>query len=498
MKRKLTGLLILALLAAGAVAAPWETVPPDHWAYAEIRWLQVEGYLQDLNPSVIPYRRGEIAAALVASRRPEGRIARARFELLEREFSAEASPPSRWSFFGGGRLTAGIESARGQSGREAGYAVLQYGAGNSWMGVYSSQRGDRDLAENPYYAGKKWNDITGFTEAAYVVLTGKRWEVKLGRDHLAWGPGTDHLILNDGPRGIDQFSFRVRWRWGQFSALVGQLSDEADSTGERSSRFLSGHRLEVLPWPWLRVGLSETLLFTGGVRLGSMNPFLPYYGELVNENSEGNGLLGLDVSVYPAPHWQAYGEILLDDVQLENKTPKDLEPAEWGWLIGGRWAGGDGFLGAGISYQGITNRTYNAAQTRYRYTNYGSLLGSDLGNDGDRLHLEVSCWPAVQLRLQGFFEYQRQGTGEVYASFDSSYLNYTIEQGYSEPFPTGIVERTSTLGLGVWAWGNPHLQFDGTLAYNWIGNAGNISGIKDEGWQGRATLNVRLEHLLTL
>jgi len=31
----------------------------DHWAYGEIRWLQVEGYLKILNPSAGIYRRGE-------------------------------------------------------------------------------------------------------------------------------------------------------------------------------------------------------------------------------------------------------------------------------------------------------------------------------------------------------------------------------------------------------------------------------------------------------
>jgi len=70
-----------------------------------------------------------------------------------------------------------------------------------------------------------------------------------------------------------------------------------------------------------------------------------------------------------------------------------------------------GQLGAGISYEGITNRTYNAIEPQYRYTNYGLPLGSDLGNDADRLNLGVSFLPDARLRLDGLFEYRRQGEG---------------------------------------------------------------------------------------
>jgi len=47
----------------------------------------------------------------------------------------------------------------------------------------------------------------------------------------------------------------------------------------------------------------------------------------------------LDLNAYPMKGLQAYGELLLDDIQIERKVPKDLEPTEWGWLIGLRWAG---------------------------------------------------------------------------------------------------------------------------------------------------------------
>ncbi|TKJ42290.1 hypothetical protein CEE37_01020 [candidate division LCP-89 bacterium B3_LCP] len=476
-------------------AAPWETLPPDHWAYTEIEWLQTAGYLGSLNPANLPYTRGQVATAIQADPEPEVGMAVERFQLLLREFTAELTSADGWSTEVGGRFFGGLDVVHGSSSRETGYAVLSAGVGNRRMGAFTALRADHDLTFNEAYQGKVWQDFAGFTEAAYFTVTGEkqRWLLKLGRDHVYWGPGEDHLLLNHSARGLDQISFRVRWEWGEFSALIGQVSDFTDSTDQRTNRFISGHRLDIIPFDWLRLGISETLLFTGGIRFGSLNPLLPYYGELVNENSEGNGLIGFDFVADPKPGWRLYGQLLIDDIQFEKKSSRDLEPAEWGWLVGGRWADLKGFLGVNLSYSGITNRSYNALDPRYRYLNYGLPLGSELGNDGDRLRLDVAFWPWAALRLEGFWEFRRQGEGDLMAPFDTTYMNYTVDEGYSEPFPTGIVERTHTLGLGFsWLQGG-FLQMEGWIGHDWMSNIGHIAGEEDGGFRGRLSLNVRLD-----
>ncbi len=490
----------IVLFPCRTVAAPWETVPPDHWAYAEIEHLQTLGFLRGLDPSEKPYTRGEIASALEQEDIPGGEPARGIFKLLEGEFLPRRKADAGWNAFAGGRIFAGLEGSYGAAGREAGYGVLQVGVGNARMGIFTALRADRDLAENPAYTGKIWSDFAGLTEQAYFTVAGQeqRWMLLLGRDHLWWGPGSDHLLLNAGVRGLDQIRVRARWRWGSFTALIGQVSDFEDSTGARISRFLSGHRLEIRPGENLRIGISETLLFTGGVRLGSMNPLLPFYGELVNERSEGNGLIALDFVAYPAAGAEVYGEILLDDIQLERKNSSDLEPTEWGWLIGGRWSGWDGLWGAGIFYQGITNRTYNALDPKYRYLSYGLPVGSNLGNDGDLWQLDLSLQPDARLRVGAFWQYLRRGEGSVTAAFDTTYMAYTLDEGYSESFPSGVVEQTHTVGLRASFLPDPRFQFEGWIGRDWIQNAGHVSGEDDGGFRGRATLRLRLDYLLTM
>ena len=496
MKRGLQLLFLIIVFGGTVFAATWESLPQDHWAYPEIRWLQVEGYLRDLNPSQVPYRRGEIAKALQKNSKPLTGAAARRFQLLEAEFKAEMAPTSNWQGFAGGRLFVGAEGIHGVQTRSAGYAATDIGIGNDRLGLYTSQRGDRDLAEDTLYSGKKWKTLAGFTESAYLVYTAARWDLKLGRDHIAWGPGSDHLLLNDSPRSWDRIEFNIHWKWGQFTGLIGQISGFTDSTNHQQERYLSGHRLEIMPWQWLRIGLSETIIWSGSPRLGFMNPFLPYYGELVNENSDGNGLLGLDFSAWAISGTQVFGELLVDDIQLENNKPKDLEPTLWGWLIGARWAGLDGQLGAEVFYEGVTNRTYNAEDPRQRYLNYGLLLGSDLGNDGDLLRAQITCWPVARLRLDAFGQIHHQGEGRVIAPYDTSYMNYTLAQGYSEPFPTGIVQRTSSVGLSFTILPSSFLQAKGKVGYDWVNNAANVADVKEEGVWGRITLGIRLEKVV--
>jgi hypothetical protein len=119
-----------------------------------------------------------------------------------------------------------------------------------------------------------------------------------------------------------------------------------------------------------------------------------------------------------------------------------------------------------------------------------------LGNDADRLHLDVSCWPDPRLHLNAFWEYCRSGEGGVTAVFDTSYLSYTVEEGYSEPFPTGTVERTNTIGLEISALPHPFIQVEGWIGHDWIKNYGHVPDLEEEGFRGRITLNLHLEHFI--
>lgn len=58
-----------------------------------------------------------------------------------------------------------------------------------------------------------------------------------------------------------------------------------------------------------------------------------------------------------------YGQLLIDDLQIEKTRPGDLEPNEIGYLVGGQVADALGLRATtiGVEYTRVANRTCNTA-----------------------------------------------------------------------------------------------------------------------------------------
>jgi hypothetical protein len=66
-----------------------------------------------------------------------------------------------------------------------------------------------------------------------------------------------------------------------------------------------------------------------------VNPFLISHGASINDEAvtgENNAFLSVDLRGRPTQKSEVYGELLIDDVQVETKVPGDLEPDELGFL----------------------------------------------------------------------------------------------------------------------------------------------------------------------
>jgi hypothetical protein len=70
---------------------------------------------------------------------------------------------------------------------------------------------------------------------------------------------------------------------------------------------------------------------------------------------EVDALLGLDLRGRPTSKSEVYGELLIDDFQVEKRTSGDLEPDEVGFLVGSQWADPGGLEGItlGAEYTGV-------------------------------------------------------------------------------------------------------------------------------------------------
>lgn len=342
-------------------------------------------------------------------------------------------------------------------------AQSQVGARN-FVGIYPSpafslvnvMRVDRGVADEPEYVGKRWRDITGLTEQAYVNFDKGKYRLKFGRDYMKWGRGFDSsLLLSDYSRALDHLHFQFdlqRFRLVYLAAKLDPMrlpdSLARSMRTEFASRYLAAGRLEaeILPQR-LRLAFSQMVLYGGPQRRFEwimLNPLLLYHGEQLNGDLNANTAIAFDAMFMPKAGVEIYGQWLIDDFQIENVDSTDLEPNEWGMLIGGRVAEPFGLKSTtiGLEYTRVANRTYKTKRDWEKFLHRQQPLAHFLGNDFDRWLLHASTYAGRQVWTQFVFEYRRRGEGRISTAFDQPWLAVPTGQSYHENFPSGIVERS--------------------------------------------------------
>jgi hypothetical protein len=209
-----------------------------------------------------------------------------------------------------------------------------------------------------------------------------------------------------------------------------------DSEGNRLNRFFSAHRLAFKPYRGLEIGLSETVLYArreSGWELYYLNPILPYYWEQYNNFIDDNIYWGIDFSWYPMMGLKLYGELLIDDFQIDFIS----EAQQVGFNVGVSELGlvASKYLQVEVEYTQIRNTVYGQNKFYNVFTNYGVIIGSSLGTDADRWRYALTYHATPYLRLTAGGEIRRKGEGDIYDT-----ENYPAPKG--QKFPTGVVEKT--------------------------------------------------------
>jgi hypothetical protein len=232
-------------------------------------------------------------------------------------------------------------------------------------------------------------------------------------------------------------------------ARLDGLSPERDGVDQFVNRYLAGHRLDAHLGYGLRVGVFETVIFGGAGRSVDffyLNPIIFFHSSQLNEGMDDNTFLGFDFTYKPTGGLKIYGQLLVDDFQIENELPGDQEPNEIALQIGFYKLN----LMAGVDiraeYERVTNRTFNQIFERNRYLYHGQLISGARGNDYDKINLSADRWLSEFRLVKVNLSYLRQGEGRVSGDWTEPWLDSTGT--YSEPFPTGTVWKTLHLSAG--------------------------------------------------
>ena len=421
-----------ALLAAPAAAGPLEFVSPRDPLVAELRVLDCydlpadSGRFRLPHLSTLPLQRVE----LMGDGPPIGRGGSARSrvaERIERELQRDAvgaftdararrSTPRTLQRVGPDdervELSIAFEGDWDVT-REAGVTHAQARDGTGLhvrTGVQLARwQALLHLALGELHGASRYTDvlvtntnIAAQTDEAYLSYSaGTRWNVAVGRQRIAWGPGEEGSLL---------FSRTATpltglWIHARLHALRadGFIFDATTDPGRGEQ--LAGHRLEWQPTSGLRLGVGEAARYHAsgwqGVYVAGVIPYsiaqrlLAQDGDTAGVN-RNNIELAFDAAWRPADGTRVYGEVLIDDVHAKTGSIPNKYGAQLG--LDGAWT------------RGITRLTWNAEYTwlsRYVYTSFfgrsfmaqAQPLGYFTGPDARRLHTRVTWDPRVDWQV---------------------------------------------------------------------------------------------------
>ena len=341
-------------------------------------------------------------------------------------------------------------------------------------------------------SNKVWRGFSGYTELAYLRSQFRLWgtdlNLALGRDYLQFGPGyRGNLLFGSTSRPFDHYKISARYRNLQFIFGGIQLNNHGDI-----ARYVTFHRLTWFARSNLTLSVNEALLYVGDsqpVDWRYLNPFLLYHGEQLNSTgTPGNTLGTIDFSWYPSNSWHLWGELLIDDIQLDNKKKADLEPNEIGVIAG---AGKTAFPFNGgelwLEYSAVTNRTYQTLNPDEYFLHRGYPVAHEHGNDFDNFTFYYGQWlPGGTFKPFIELSYLRNGANGLETPFDTPWgdSTVTVEEGYEEPFPTKPITYNTTLDLGVRY--QPNYTFGLTPSISF--RREEFQGVVESGWLLRLEL----------
>ncbi len=485
-----------------------ETLPTYHIDYQYLQMLQDRGLCLSLTQLEKPYTRGEIARSLLEI--PDTiRLTPEESEIIsylkndfkqEIQFIEKNKTKNRLKFRS--YLLGYLDKIQEKN---PAYRGIYYLGGGIELGPYvyiaNNYVSNQYDYYDPKYSGYKWRGISAYTDQAYINFAFNHFNLKLGRDYLRWGVGNSGaLVLSDNTIPLDQLNFKINVGCFRFSFITSQLNSVHinDSTGTyTANRFLAAHRLGISLFNGrMQASVSELIIYGGPdsfFNLTYLNPFIFYHGAKKNGAPDNNVLPSIDILLYPKNNWQLYGSLLIDDIQLDKKVPGDLEPNEIGWLIGTKYADPFDLAGVTISteYVRIANRTYKTPYPWERFTYKNRLLGYFLGNDLNYFQIQIDKWFNRKLFIRAKYSSLNKGEGNVFSPWDEPWMNYTVEQGYHEKSPSGIVESTHKIGFFIDYNPSPFLGFNAEFHYVSMKNFNHVKGAthKDFIWRLGIRLN---------
>ncbi len=249
---------------------------------------------------------------------------------------------------------------------------------------------------------------------ASVVFSHKVLTLQLGKDENRWGPGyRGQLTLSDAATSYDQIKLQIRTSRLKFTSLLAWMKHYTPDFfyGNHQEKSFAAHRLEVSPWTWLDLGLSETVVFSGRRwEISYITPVMFFRSAEHYHGDRDNATISVDWVVKAVSHLAFYGEWFIDDLKT-SRLGSDFYGNKHAWLFGVRWADPLGLDDVDFvaEYARIRPYTYSHKFQSTNYTHYNTLLGHWSGPNSDDFFTGVNYRYSRRLSLSFFYEKRRHG-----------------------------------------------------------------------------------------
>ncbi|HEU4333387.1 MAG TPA: capsule assembly Wzi family protein [Candidatus Eisenbacteria bacterium] len=533
--------LLLALVAAAGVwlaapppaarAATLPYIPLDHWMTPLIAEAAGRGLLPGLSLADRPFRRADVKRALRAVR--DGADTReadyTEFEswLLSR-IEAEVDPNESLPTPAFSAITRDWRIGYGADARALAYAGddhKRFGAADAkgialpFVGFESGRglaaglrfRVDTDGERVPDFNGRSWRGgKTVDAKNAYVLLQLGAADVLLGRDDLRWG-ASDHgtLLLSAYAPALDQIGLRVRLGPVTASSFFADLDDlvldaptaqargDTLPAGTRIKRRITGHRVRWQISRAIAVGAAEVVVYGGKDRGHDAEYLIPvslYYASQWNSGKNDNIFGAFTLELRPKRDLEIYGELLIDDFQIDDDAPADQEPFEGGFLLGQRLynpLGLDGGL-LRVEWARVEPFTFNQVLPWNRYLYKDQPLGFPLGPDAQSLDVEFRHWMSEHLTWSLRYRLEERGATRATDPWPVPITGPSDASPFPEfdHVPTGAVETRSRIGTELWIHPSPGVDLRLGGGYLSLKNVENVQDRDDSEWWFEGALSL--------
>lgn len=356
---------------------------------------------------------------------------------------------------------------------------------------------DSRYLDDPGFIWVKNRGVTARISEAFLQYGFKYGFIRIGRMNRNWGPFADRsLIVSANPYSYDGIELCLHSSLFEFRHLFAAfpnhaLSLDLDTTG--ASRYFTAHSLNFLLGRFGSVGITESVVFgrkSGFPDLQYVNPVSVYFVNNTTGDGVGNLMEALQWNLHPfTDKVSIKGQLLIDDIQIDNNGPGDQKPNHWGTDLGVFWSDFLPFSlphALSLEYRFLSRWVYTVSDDNTaigeRYTYLGKSLGFPT-DDGDSANLSFTIAGKNYWASQAGLSYKRQGQGTVmsvwhddslFRADSSKYARGALGYRTEPSIPSGIVESAFDFYINLIGYYKNFVDVQATLHNRWVTNKGHV------------------------